>query len=1249
ASPFRVDVYAPLGGARLTLKPKDERYSVVLGTGSNGTEMSMDLLVREVEKGKDAEDGPSTSEAKQRVKQKAVSDTHSYMEEHGLVPFVQNLMASVLAEKPADPFAYMEHQLRGRQSVVTPTAPLAAPPTSVKDSRQKTKAKVKVMQEIMVPCARNFKEPAFVTMDFEGREVMKRPLVTADLMKDGTQARRLVLHNLRENFPFRNVQTPLAEILSNFERDDCFSTPAISYSASGFFQFVRAGPREKLHFDPAGVVATIVTCGGLCPGLNAVIREIVMMLTQYGAKKIWGIKGGFKGVVCPESWIELTPDLVQDIHNIGGTILVSDRGNPTEDEQSKYLIEMGVKAHFIIGGDGTHKGAYDMYEVLKTKGHECAVVGVPKTIDNDIPMLDRTFGFDTACTEAEKAIDAAYVEATCNANCLGLVKLMGRSCGFIVQNACLAARRVDLVLLPEMEISLEKVLLYLLELMQTKGYAVVVVAEGCGDTLIKSSGEKDAGGNVKLADVGPWLKKKVEERFKQVKLPLSIKYIDPTYMIRAVSANANDSVYCATLANDAVHAAMAGFTGVTVAQIHQHFVLLPMQCVTKQRLKRVDVRGKWFMELMATTKQPDVAPDGYVPPEPGPEEVDKLTDVIQLVDPLSCLPPDCEVRRLELEHLGAQYGLKEHPSPLGAKIKTAGDVGFHDAESWVTQSLGHERVSLQMLRAGPRRTLHFVPEEVAATIVTCGGLCPGLNDVIRELVMSLYTYGVKKVYGIKGGYKGVVNPQCWVTLTPESVQDIHYHGGSILVSDRGNPPHIEMAKMLRRKGVRQHFVLGGDGTQKGAMQTYEQMQNIGWECSVIGIPKTIDNDINLLDRSFGFDTALSEAEKAIDVAYVEATCNANCIGLVKLMGRHCGYLTMLSSTAARHVDICLLPEMDISIDKVLDYCVTLINTQGYAVMVVAEGCGDTMLQGDDETDAGGNKKIADVGPWLKDQIGSHFKEVRMPITVKYVDPTYMVRAVPANANDSIYCAALAQAAVHGAMAGYTGVTVGKVDSSLVYLPIKMLTSLPSRTVDVKGGVFERLIATTGQPHFGELGQTKAKPMDPSKDLTGTRTQGQQWGIGIGECIDPQSPIDRRHGSDSPTPQRNVRTHYRGPIADLSAMYRRFQGDVSSPMSVPPVVAPRGREALTSEAQRRKRYRSRYLRPFSSFWGLLGCPRHHRWIRLEILVRTRPGRCPGSSGIGTFWSPQEALPPGSLQMPFACQIQLSPSSMATGIW
>merc|ERR1740121_2695162 len=124
-----------------------------------------------------------------------------------------------------------------------------------------------------------------------------------------------------------------------------------------------------------------------------------------------------------------------------------------------------------------------------------------------------------------------------------------------------------------------------------------------------------------------------------------------------------------------------------------------------------------------------------------------------------------------------------------------------------------------------------------------------------------------------------------------------------------------------------------------------------------------------------------------------------------------------------------------------------MNTQGYAVIVVAEGCGDTMLQGDDETDAGGNKKIADVGPWLKDQIGSHFKELRMPITVKYVDPTYMIRAVPANANDSIYCAALAQAAVHGAMAGSTGVTVGKVDSSLVYLPIKMLTSLPSRVVD----------------------------------------------------------------------------------------------------------------------------------------------------------------------------------------------------------
>eukprot|EP00435_Cladocopium_sp_Y103_P008519 s3671_g2.t1 len=582
---------------------------------------------------------------------------------------------------------------------------------------------------------------------------------------------------------------------------------------------------------------------------------------------------------------------------------------------------------------------------------------------------------------------------------------------------------------------------------------------------MEKKGEGGAGGgNKKLADVGPWLRDKIVERFKQVKLPLTVKYIDPTYMIRAIKPNANDSVYCSMLSHNAVHAAMAGYTAITVGQINCRYVMLPIACVTKNPQKKVDLRSQRFQELVSTTLQPDFTPDGVELKVPEKAKENPLLTVSEPVNVMQALGAGEEVRRLECEHLSLTFGERSLPTTLIEQVK-GGEVSFFDQTSWVTQTLGLPGVRLQMPKAGPRRTLYFKPADVAATIVTCGGLCPGLNNVIRELVMMLYAYGVKKVYGIKGGFKGVVNPQCWITLTPENVQDIHLQGGSILVSDRGNPPHLEMAKMLKKKGVRQHFVLGGDGTQKGAHQTYEKMQEIGWECAVVGVPKTIDNDINLLDRSFGFDTAMSEALKAIEVAYVEATCNANCIGLVKLMGRHCGYLTMMSVLAARHVDICLLPEMDINLDKVLDHCVELVSTSGSAVVVIAEGCGDTLMQSAGGTDEGGNKKISDVGPWLKDSIVNHFKTLKLPITIKYVDPTYQVRAVPANPNDSIYCSELAQAAVHAAMAGFTGLTVGKVDQHVVYLPIKLLVSMPSRIVDVNGRWFEALRTTTQQPNL----------------------------------------------------------------------------------------------------------------------------------------------------------------------------------------
>eukprot|EP00931_Biecheleriopsis_adriatica_P041482 TRINITY_DN23703_c0_g1_i1.p1 TRINITY_DN23703_c0_g1~~TRINITY_DN23703_c0_g1_i1.p1 ORF type:complete len:2979 (-),score=657.34 TRINITY_DN23703_c0_g1_i1:1-8937(-) len=1093
ASPFKVDVFAPLGSSRVVLKPKPEHYTVNLGT-DNGKPMLLDLLVKEIG---GAEPEPKLSP----TKKENGTATQAYLEQHEIVHFIQNLMTSMLADKPDDPYAYMSKHLESCRARPPSRAP-SKPATPKQTKRAPLPPKP---ASHLTPHRKGFIGPAFVIEDFEGNLLTLRELQAADVVPSNGDIRKLPIDDLSKVHTSAMVDTPLSDIITNFIDRDAFVSQAIATGRSEcFYQMARAGPRPVLHFEPKTVAATIVTCGGLCPGLNAVIRELVMMLNMYGVRKIYGIRGGYKGVIKPDTWMELTPDKVQDIHNLGGTILVSDRGNPTEDEQSKVLIDMGVRAHFIIGGDGTHLGAYDMTQMMKSKNWNCSVVGIPKTIDNDIPMLDCTFGFDTACMEAERAVKAAYVEATCNANCIGLVKLMGRNSGFIALNACLAARHADIVLLPEMKLSVDKVLEHCLQLMQTKGHCVVVVAEGCGDTLLQScSDEVDGGGHKKLADVGPWLRDKIIARFKQVRLPLTVKYIDPTYMIRAISANANDSVYCAVLSHNAVHAAMAGFTGITIGQVNGRYVQLPIACVTKLPQKKVDLKGHWFQQLVSSTLQPDFTPEGYEEPVQTESVENPLLAWSEPLDVTEMMEVGDEVRQLKLEHLSSYFGKKNQPTTLVNQVK-GGKVSFFDDSHWVTQTLGLKGVFLQMQKAGPRRSLHFKPDEVAATIVTCGGLCPGLNSVIRELVMMLYAYGVKKVYGIKGGYKGVCIPQNWVTLTPDNVKDIHMQGGSILVSDRGNPPHLEMAKVLKKKGVRQHFVLGGDGTQKGAYQTYEQMRNINWECSVVGIPKTIDNDINLLDRSFGFDTAMSEACKAIDVAYVEATCNANAIGLVKLMGRHCGYLTMMSVLAARHVDICLLPEMDICLDKVLDQCVQLLSTQGFAVVVVAEGCGDTLLSGTGDVDAGGNAKLSDVGVWLKDTVTSHFKSLKLPITIKYVDPTYMVRAVPANPNDSIYCTELAQSAVHAAMAGYTGVTVGKIDGHVVYLPIKMLTSMPSRIVDVQGRWFELLRTTTQQPNLEWSGAVNAKPIDPMKETSRQRSRrGNRGAIGTGLDVQDQ--------------------------------------------------------------------------------------------------------------------------------------------------
>lgn len=600
--------------------------------------------------------------------------------------------------------------------------------------------------------------------------------------------------------------------------------------------------------------------------------------------------------------------------------------------------------------------------------------------------------------------------------------------------------------------------------MATKGYAVIVVSDGAGSSLFRRA-------NLEECDVGPWLRDKVLARFKDKGKPLTIKYIDPTYTVRSVKANAHDSTFCAALAEHAVHAAMAGFTCVSVIRIYERFVYIPIHaCVTRRRT--VNVLGRWFGRMLLTTGQPRFEPDGFEYKSSGDGgEMRHLSTPLALPD---VLMPGSTICRLECVNLGEKFDSKSLPNPLKDALPVQARALFVKHNCWSTQTFQREgekdhagRTYLQMKRAGVSELIHFDVNEpdAAAAIVTCGGLCPGLNTVIRELVKMLLAYGVKKIYGIIGGFKGCVKDDEWVELTAESVQDIHTKGGSILVSDRGNPPHPEIAKVLKRRNIRQYFVLGGDGTHKGAMQSFQAMTEIGHECAVVGVPKTIDNDITILDRTFGFDSACTEARKAIDSAYVEATTNANCIGLVKLMGRHCGWIAATATIAARNVDVCLIPEMSVSLPKLLDYVVEVMKRKSHCVIVVAEGCGDTIISGTGETDAGGNKLLADVGSFLKDALTKNCKENAIPITIKYIDPTYMVRSVPANAYDSTYCSVLAQMAVHSAMAGYTGITVGKVDDRYVMLPVHSIVDKGARKVDLNGFAFERLMMTTRQPSF----------------------------------------------------------------------------------------------------------------------------------------------------------------------------------------
>lgn len=373
-------------------------------------------------------------------------------------------------------------------------------------------------------------------------------------------------------------------------------------------------------------------------------------------------------------------------------------------------------------------------------------------------------------------------------------------------------------------------------------------------------------------------------------------------------------------------------------------------------------------------------------------------------------------------------------------------------------------------RAGPREKVYFKPEEVRACIVTCGGLCPGINTVIREIVCGLnYMYGVHNILGIEGGYRGFYSRNT-MELSPKIVNDIHKRGGTILQTSRGGHDTNKIVDNIQDRGINQVYIIGGDGTQKGASAIYKEVEKRRLHVAVAGVPKTIDNDIAVIDKSFGFDTAVEEAQRAINAAHVEVESVENGVGIVKLMGRYSGFIAMFATLASRDVDCCLIPESPFYLEGqggLFEFIQQRLKENRHVVIVVAEGAGQEYVSenGNEEKDASGNKLLPDIGQWLTQKIKNHFATVKkMGINMKYIDPTYMIRAVPSNAYDNIYCTLLAQSAVHGAMAGFSGFTVGPVNSRHAYIPIERVTEA-TNVVKLTDRMWARLLASTNQPTF----------------------------------------------------------------------------------------------------------------------------------------------------------------------------------------
>jgi 6-phosphofructokinase 1 len=423
----------------------------------------------------------------------------------------------------------------------------------------------------------------------------------------------------------------------------------------------------------------------------------------------------------------------------------------------------------------------------------------------------------------------------------------------------------------------------------------------------------------------------------------------------------------------------------------------------------------------------------------------------------------------------------KYPSPLAHRLAQstihyvgqADRVLLDDRRSNVLALQGELAAVPSFELAGPRHQVFYDPAKLRCGIVTCGGLCPGLNNVVRGLVVELnHGYGISQIFGFRYGYEGMVRRHGIgpVRLTPTVVADAHHEGGTMLGTSRGNQDAGEMVDRLQELDIGVLFVIGGDGTFRGAMSIVAEIERRKLPIGVIGIPKTIDNDIHFIDRSFGFETAFSAAVDVIRSAHVEATGARNGVGLVKLMGRHSGFIACHAALASTDVDVVLIPEVPLRLEGpggLFEYLERRIEEQAHALIVVAEGAGQELCQetgpGAPATDASGNVKLADIGVVLRDRIVQHFKRRRTEITLKYMDPSYHIRSVPASPADSVYCWNLARNAVHAAMAGNTNMLIGRWHGHFVHVPMPLATRF-RKQVNTSGDLWAAVVESTGQPY-----------------------------------------------------------------------------------------------------------------------------------------------------------------------------------------